>query len=605
MLKGVIGLVALGCFAALSGGASYAQPVPEVAVKLQQLQQQKIIRNWSFDPVNTSVLGKDLRFITGARVPANFRQHVIEQNARAAAQPPETGTSARATNTCFSNLASFDWRQHGGLTPVRDQGSCGSCWVFGAHGALEGNWLISNDAPIDSSEQNTLDCDSNDCGGGWPSDALDYLTRTGSATEASYPYTGVRGACQVPPTKLSYWARNWGYVSDDDTIPSVAKLKTALCHYGPSAVGVIVTDAFQSYGTDQVFNEHAGGDINHIVTLVGWDDQKRAWLIKNSWGTGWGTSAGYGTERGYMWIAYNSNKIGYGAIWTQARLVTPPGPAPATQVSGLVHLQRLGDQPLLDARWAGTIGQSRRLEGFSVDFASPVPGLGLEYMCHVQDSGDQPWMSGGSFCGTRGLEKRLEGLAINLTGPNASKYDVFYACHIQDLGDVGPVKNGVYCGTRGLSKRLEAMEVWVAQRSEFPITLNGVVHLQDIGDQPLSDGVWAGTKGQRRRLEGFSVDFAPPVPGLGLEYMCHVQDSGDQPWMSGGSFCGTRGREKRLEGFAIRLTGPNSSEYKVSYSCHVQDKGDIGPFENGAYCGTRGKEKRVEAMLVSVTKTMP
>ena len=60
------------------------------------------------------------------------------------------------------------------------------------------------------------------------------------------------------------------------------------------------------------------GTLNHAVTLIGWDDSKSAWLIKNSWGTGWGDTCGFGTERGYMWISYTSDNIGYAAAWVQA-----------------------------------------------------------------------------------------------------------------------------------------------------------------------------------------------------------------------------------------------------------------------------------------------
>jgi hypothetical protein len=74
-----------------------------------------------------------------------------------------------------------------------------------------------------------------------------------------------------------------------------------------------VTPAFKAYMSG-VFNEGSNADINHAVTLVGWDDSQQAWRIKNSWGTGWG-------ESGYMWIAYTANKIGYAASWVQAKPV--------------------------------------------------------------------------------------------------------------------------------------------------------------------------------------------------------------------------------------------------------------------------------------------
>jgi hypothetical protein len=135
---------------------------------------------------------------------------------------------------------------------------------------------------------------------------------------------------------------------------------------------------------------------------------------------------------------------------------------------GVVHVQNRGDMPLRDSNWAGTKGQSLRLEGFAVDFAPAVPGLGLEYMCHLQGRGDTGWMAGGSFCGTRGESRRLEGLAIRLTGPAAGQRDIYYACHLQNIGDTGFAMNGDFCGTRGESRRLEAMIVWVLPKGSAP-----------------------------------------------------------------------------------------------------------------------------------------
>jgi len=166
----------------------------------------------------------------------------------------------------------------------------------------------------------------------------------------------------------------------------------------------------------------------------------------------------------WFWIS-SAVYVGYGAAWTQGR-TEASSPAAGLALTGLVHLQDRGDVPLHDGVWAGTKGQSRRLEGFSVNFAAPVPGLGLTYMCHLQDAGDGPWMPGGVFCGTRGQSRRLEGFAIRLSGPNAAKYDVLYSCHLQDMGDVGPVKNGDFCGTRGQSRRVEAIIVWVKARTQ-------------------------------------------------------------------------------------------------------------------------------------------
>ena len=59
--------------------------------------------------------------------------------------------------------------------------------------------------------------------------------------------------------------------------------------------------------------------MNHCVTIVGWDDSKQAWLVKNSWGTGWGSTCGFGTERGYIWIKYGCDNIGLFPGWVLAK----------------------------------------------------------------------------------------------------------------------------------------------------------------------------------------------------------------------------------------------------------------------------------------------
>ncbi|MEK0083935.1 hypothetical protein [Benzoatithermus flavus] len=139
---------------------------------------------------------------------------------------------------------------------------------------------------------------------------------------------------------------------------------------------------------------------------------------------------------------------------------------PYVKLAGVVHIENLGDKPLRDGRWAGTMGRSLRLEGFQLASAGRLGGnTHLEYMCHVQDLGDLPapnqWYARGEFCGTRGQSKRLEGFAIRVAGRNAALYDVLYQCHVQDLGTSDVKKNGEFCGTRGQQKRVEAMRVVV------------------------------------------------------------------------------------------------------------------------------------------------
>jgi hypothetical protein len=165
-----------------------------------------------------------------------------------------------------------------------------------------------NQAYVNSSEQDTLDCSGEgSCSGGWW--AFQNLIDKGAAEENNYPYVAEQGPCQTGVDR-PFKGVAWGYVDDSVEIPSTDALKKALCEYGPLAVAVYVSPAFQAY-TSGVFNENAAGQVNHGVTLTGWDDERKAWRIKNSWGEGWG-------ENGFMWIGWGCNSIGYAAAWTQA-----------------------------------------------------------------------------------------------------------------------------------------------------------------------------------------------------------------------------------------------------------------------------------------------
>ncbi|MBE9093177.1 hypothetical protein [Tychonema sp. LEGE 07203] len=270
----------------------------------------------------------------------------------------------------------------------------------------------------------------------------------------------------------------------------------------------------------------------------------------------------------------------------------------------LAHIQGIGDRTFGPGEYAGTKGRGLRVEGFQINIEPPISGLTVEYMAHVEGVGDTPWIGEGELAGFRGQAKRIEGFAVRLSGAQADKYDVFYSAHIQNIGDTDVSSNGDYCGTRGKALRIEGIKVWIApsasSRVAAAVGLKVLAHIQGIGDRTFGDKEYAGTKAQGRRVEGFQIKIEPPVPGLNLQYMAHVEGIGDTPWIGEGELAGFRGKAKRIEGFAARLTGPQADKYDVFYTAHIQNLGDTPVTSNGQYCGTRGKGLRVEGMTVWV-----
>jgi cathepsin L len=289
---------------------------PEVKQRVQTLRAQVAAQHLSFTVGYTTAMDRSLEQLTGAKAPADLEQRAPKQNALAAEAIKIDREDAIRYRypypvlACHSTSASFDWRSLGKVTPVKDQGGCGSCWDFAAMAAYESAYLIRNNVTTDTSEQHVLDCSgAGTCGGGWYGPVWDWMETHGVTTEASLPYTATDHVC---PSGISgsYKDVTWGYVGSGSSVPSVDQIKQALCDHGPLAVAMMATSLFQAY-TGGVFNEPGVSGINHAVTIVGWDDSKQAWLVKNSWGTGWGMS-------GYFWIHYGSNNIGYAAAWVQA-----------------------------------------------------------------------------------------------------------------------------------------------------------------------------------------------------------------------------------------------------------------------------------------------
>jgi cathepsin L len=318
---------------------------PEIQRQLDLLRQQIAQKHLSFVVDNTSAMSHPLSQLAGLRVPANLAQ--LAQAANAEAQrilgttaplppsPPQVklppGVPQPSTQAapfmgfdklripgnplanCIATQAAFDYRKMGKVTSVKDQGNCGSCWAFATAATFESSYLMRNGRAVDVSEEELLRCSgSGTCQGGWW--AFDQITHRGLTDEATYPYDGKDLGCREDYPQ-PYRGFAWGYVDPFGGQPTVAQLKLALCMFGPLAVSIDATPCFQAYHGgvfDENMNDHT---TNHAITLIGWDDAKGAWIIKNSWSENWGETCGYGTSGGYGWVKYGANNVGSGAAF--------------------------------------------------------------------------------------------------------------------------------------------------------------------------------------------------------------------------------------------------------------------------------------------------
>ncbi|XVF14628.1 hypothetical protein REPUB_Repub09cG0077500 [Reevesia pubescens] len=193
----------------------------------------------------------------------------------------------------YNLSTSIDWREKGAVTPIKDQGNCGSCWAFSAVAAVEGINGIKTGKLTSLSEQELVDCDVNTgnegCNGGFMQKAYKFIIKNGGITgEENYPYKGEDGVCDIIKAR-NHAATISGY----ETLPENNEkcLQNAVARQPVSVAIDAGSYEFQLY-SEGIFTGFCGYELNHGVTIVGYgeDGGSKYWLVKNSWGTNWGES---------------------------------------------------------------------------------------------------------------------------------------------------------------------------------------------------------------------------------------------------------------------------------------------------------------------------
>ncbi|GAM23991.1 hypothetical protein SAMD00019534_071660 [Acytostelium subglobosum LB1] len=217
-----------------------------------------------------------------------------------------------------------DWRTKGAVTPVKNQGQCGSCWSFSTTGNVEGQWFLAGNTLTGLSESNLVDCDhecmiyqgqnscDDGCNGGLQPNAYTYIIKTGGIdTEESYPYKAKDETCNFNAANIGAKISNFTFVSQNET-----QMAAYLAQHGPLAIAADAVE-WQFY-IGGVFDFPCGKSLDHGILIVGYSEEnlpsggtKPYWIVKNSWGAAWG-------EQGYLKIMRGVGECGLNTFVTSS-----------------------------------------------------------------------------------------------------------------------------------------------------------------------------------------------------------------------------------------------------------------------------------------------
>jgi len=247
--------------------------------------------------------------------PQEFKRYYLGMDATPI--DPSAPVAPLASEATLRDLpSSFDWRGKGAVTPVKNQGQCGSCWAFSTTGNVEGQHFLATGKLVSLSEQNLVDCDhecmmyqgeescDEGCNGGLQPNAYNYIiSNNGIDTEASYPYEAIDQNCAFNKATVGATISNYTMISTNET-----QMAAYLVANGPIAIAADAVE-WQFY-IGGVFDGPCGTELDHGILITGFDEEIddfgfkiKYWWVKNSWGSDWGLN-------GYMKIIRDVGECG-------------------------------------------------------------------------------------------------------------------------------------------------------------------------------------------------------------------------------------------------------------------------------------------------------
>jgi len=228
--------------------------------------------------------------------PEEFEESYLMKNFQTTQEERDFIKWTPTPNSILTLPESYNWVPKGVVTPVYDQGSCGSCWAFSTTENIESFWALAGNNLTQLSMQQLVSCDitSLGCNGGNPPFAYRYIKAVGGLESLiDYPYLGHDSRCEFNRSLIAASISGFQRISDHSHDNETAAQVFTFNHGPPSVC--VDAKTWQYYTGGIMTGKSCGKLLDHCVQITGWEiiNGTNAWIVRNSWGTNWGPYLGY------------------------------------------------------------------------------------------------------------------------------------------------------------------------------------------------------------------------------------------------------------------------------------------------------------------------